>query len=520
MTSVIPNTGCIRVNELLLAIDKCIDEVLSLLRQSAAKQNSSFQIVGVGLSTFAMNLIGVDVFGEPVGESATLSYDCNREEVVMECQSLKSDLGPERLDAFHQRTGAPIHASYAMPQLLAFYANKNNLSAIKQIDRWQTISSTCLHRWSGKPHFRMPISFSEASWTGMLNFRACHWDDEVVDILDRCREAIPRPDDDEDFFEDDIDLLPPLVDHDAALPFLRNGIPQYCDDGSKNSYWDRWPEFRSRTVSLFLGVGDGAAVNMGSKCGGCSSSTSHRIAVTLGTTSAAARVCLPLSINEVSPPGSDIFVPPGLFCYRVDRHRVLLGGALTDGGSTLEWAQSLFDLQSPEAFDACIDQVSQLYQKRCTLTDSTSASLSSHLPAIPVLSDGRSSGFTSRARACVSGTTQETASVDIIYACLESLTQRLGYVLKLINACNPQQIEDERSSQGIIVASGSPLDRTSSLWQQMLADCSSMDVVMDGDSSDAVNRGVAILMAGSMQQRPGHFHQCPFSADEPLVPTQ
>ena len=30
-------------------------------------------------------------------------------------------------------------------------------------------------------------------------------------------------------------------------------------------------------------------------------------------------------------------VPKGLWCYRLDKKRVILGGSLTDGGSVFEW---------------------------------------------------------------------------------------------------------------------------------------------------------------------------------------
>ena len=86
MQSVIPNTGHIRIHKVLTAIDECIDEVLLLLRHNMP--GSSYEVVAIGFSTFVMNLVGVDVYGEPVGESATLSYACNREDVVKECQEL------------------------------------------------------------------------------------------------------------------------------------------------------------------------------------------------------------------------------------------------------------------------------------------------------------------------------------------------------------------------------------------------------------------------------------------------
>ena len=87
MTSVIPNSGFIRINEVLTAVDECIDEVLRLLRLAIADQ--SYEVIAIGFSTFVMNLIGVDEYGEPVGDTATLSYACNRGEVVRECQDLR-----------------------------------------------------------------------------------------------------------------------------------------------------------------------------------------------------------------------------------------------------------------------------------------------------------------------------------------------------------------------------------------------------------------------------------------------
>lgn len=87
MAAIVPNAGHIRIHEVLTAIEECIDEMLRLLRQRMP--DSSYQMIGVGFSTFVMNLVGVDICGEPVGEVATCSYACNREDVVRECQKLR-----------------------------------------------------------------------------------------------------------------------------------------------------------------------------------------------------------------------------------------------------------------------------------------------------------------------------------------------------------------------------------------------------------------------------------------------
>lgn len=511
MASIVPSTGNIRIHEVLAAIDDCIDEVLRLLRQRMG-QDSSYQILAVGFSTFAMNLVGTDEIGEPVGEAATLSYACNRADVVEECQSLRSILGPEKVSAMYQRTGTPLHPAYAVPQLLAFYNDKKNIPLIQKIEKWHTISAICMHRWSGMPQIQMPMSHCEASWTGMYNFRESVWDDDIVDLLDRCNDLSPRPMD--EFDEDNFDILPPLVDFDAALPIFRGGIPRYCDNRSENSYWGRWPEFRSRSLHFFLGIGDGAAANVGSKCGGYTSPHlgSHRIALTIGT-SAAARVCLPIPMGQVPP---SLVVPPGLFCYRVDRYRILLGGALTDGGSVVEWARSLLNLQESGHFDACLEEVSKKYNKNCT-TPIPNFSSRNDIAMIPFLTGERSVGFRGGAQGCVSGITRETTAADIMYGSLESVTLRLGCVVKLLNqACCSYLGKENMQGQGVLIASGNALEQNS-LWRQMLADCSNIDVVVDGDSSEGTSRGIALMILGSLQQ-----HGCSkrvFSLEEPLLIT-
>jgi sugar (pentulose or hexulose) kinase len=91
LEAVVPNTGHIRIHEVLIAIDSCIDETLSLLRQSMMSDDSShtYQVVAIGFSTFVMNFVAVDINGDPVGDVATCSYACNRDDVVKECQCLR-----------------------------------------------------------------------------------------------------------------------------------------------------------------------------------------------------------------------------------------------------------------------------------------------------------------------------------------------------------------------------------------------------------------------------------------------
>jgi gluconokinase len=384
-----------------------------------------------------MNLVGVDSSGNVVGQEATLSYACNSSEVGNECRNLRKELGEERLQDLYYKTGAPLHSAYALAQLRALYSKP------QRIYKWQTIASLCLARWQGLVF--LPISFSEASWTGLLNYKTCEWESDALDLLSlECQEA-----------------LPPLADFDGLV----HQIPEFIAEGKKNVYWDRWPELRE--ARLFLGLGDGACANVGSKC-----STPSRIAVTVGT-SAAARVCLPFR--------NDLRVPPGLFCYRVDKSHVLVGGALTDGGSVIEWASLLLNLNSEDTFQECMKQVEQLMeQENC-----------SPLTVVPFLSGERSTGFRDGATGCVVGLTRETTPARFLKGCMEGVMLRIKAILKLM----AETIE----GTPYIVVSGNAMEKNA-VWRQMLADASGMETVLDNDIQEGTSRGVAQMIAIALQR--------------------
>ena len=53
-------------------------------------------------------------------------------------------------------------------------------------------------------------------------------------------------------------------------------------------------------------------------------------------------------------------VPKGLWCYRLDRHRAVLGGALTDGGSAFEWLRSTLALHPGCDTDAVMREAEEM----------------------------------------------------------------------------------------------------------------------------------------------------------------
>lgn len=480
-----PDTGMIQLaygtETLQDSIDECIDKALKQLKKEDVPQ----QIVAVGFTTFVMNLIAVDQEGHVLGDQYTLSYACNTPEVAQECKDLRKQLGTDRLHHLYQQTGAPIHSAYALPQLRTLYRT-SPAQAIDRIYKWQSLASLCLCRWTGQITF--PISYSEASWTGLLNFRHCAYEYEATELLPRgCLGTLPR-----------------LADFSEYW----SGLPETTTTGTKNRYWTMWPELRQ--AKFFLGIGDGACANIGSKC-----STATRIAVTIGT-SAAARICL---YHGVGPSCSLPIVPSGLFCYRVDQNHVLVGGALTDGGSVIEWLSELLNLTTGEAFVNCINQTQELITAEYkdlvsslssgTLSPATTVATPSqqHLVSIPFLSGERSTGFRDGASGAIMGLTRNTTSAHILKACLEGISLRLRAILELIIQAResislPSRVDDDNTNNNTppqlpppcIVASGKSLE-VNAMWRQMVADCSGLKVMLDRDTVEGTSRGAARLVA-------------------------
>lgn len=349
-----------------------------------------------------------------------------------------------------------------MPQLRVLYERQPILCRL--IHQWQSISNLCIARWTGQNVCGMPISYCEASWTGLLNFRTCTYMPLALSLLpsDDCRKALP----------------PSLRDFDESL---RSGLSP--------TYQEKWPQLQN--ARFFLGAGDGAVANLGSKC-----SVAGRIACTIGT-SAAARVCVPLPIVSEDEQDFTFRVPKGLFCYRIDKKHVLLGGALTDGGSAVEWIRNLLNLNDPHDFDKCIEQVGDALEKaQDKACSDANHPKSSKLSTVPFLGGERSVGYRSGATGLIYGLTRETTSTDLVQSCLEGITLRLGAIIERIqNAVLPDNDLELRPQ---IIVSGKGLE-VNRVWRQMIANCTGLHTLLDKSTFGGTLRGVAILLLSRLR---------------------
>jgi len=163
-----------------------------------------------------------------------------------------------------------------------------------------------------------------------------------------------------------------------------------------------------------------------------------------------------------------IAIPPGLWCYRVDRKRAVVGGAISSGGEVFAWMKQT--LQLPDAAE----------------TEKQIAGMApgSHgLTMLPYLAGERSTGWRSDARAAIAGIGVATTPMQILRASLESVALQFRMIYDIMQS----SIGQPKS----IIASGGALLH-SPAWTAMMADALSRPVVACLEP-EATSRGAALL---------------------------
>ncbi len=324
----------------------------------------------------------------------------------------------QRIDnaAQHRRTGCVLHPSYPPAKLL--WLCETQPDAFRRAARWMSFGEYLFLEFFGVA----ACSTSMISASGLWNQNAGEYDREMI-------EALPIR----------LDQLAPPGEMDKPPVKL------------KSEFAKRWPELDG--IPWMPALGDGACDNVGSGC-----ATSERFALMVGT-SGAMRACAEADAIDI---------PPGLFCYRVDRRRFVLGGAVSNGGEVFAWMRRT--LQLPDANEA-EKQLAALPPGQHGLT------------IVPLFAGERSPGWRADARAAIAGLGAGTSPIEILHAALESvaLTFREVYELMLQSLGAPKEV----------IASGGALLH-SAVWTQMMADTLSHTVIQCLEP-EATSRGAALL---------------------------
>ncbi|HEU4754143.1 MAG TPA: FGGY-family carbohydrate kinase, partial [Armatimonadota bacterium] len=327
-----------------------------------------------------------------------------------------------RLDwtAVHQRTGAPAHTSYVPSKLLWVAHHRPEWL---RADYWMSPGEYLLFRLTG----HRACGISMASGTGLYNHAEEDWDAELLALLPVHREQ-----------------LSPIVD--TATPF-RGLLPEFTA---------RFPALRE--AAWFPAAGDGACSNVGSGC-----VTPDRVALMVGT-SGALRVMRDCDADG----GRAQPLPPGLWRYRWDRRRYLLGGALSNGGNLFAWLRDTLRLPGDADLERCLEE----------------GEPDAHgLTVLPFLAGERCPGWRGDARAAIVGLSWNTRPEEILRAGLEAVAYRFALIHELLR---PAATPDHW-----LIASGGAL-LASPAWTQIVADALGQPILAS-EEQEASARGAALL---------------------------
>ncbi len=385
-------------------IEKAIDDVLT------KSKNLKGEIEYVASSSFWHSLVGIDKQEKPT--TKVFGWADTRSAKYV------SDLR-KRFDEseVHNRTGARFHSSFWTAKLL--WLKKDFPQVFVRTEKWLSFSDFVALKFFDET----ATSVSMASATGIFDIRLCDWDKDLIKFL-----------------KIKIKNLPVIVAEDSNTFRLNR------------KYRKRWE--RLKNAKWFPAIGDGAANNLGAGC-----VTNEKAALMIGT-SGAMRVAF-----AGNPPSQ---IPNGLWCYRIDRRRIIIGGALSDGGGLYRWLKDNFRLVKDD------DKTEIEIEKR--IPDGHG------LTFLPFLAGERSTGYNENAHGAVLGLHSSTDAIDIVQAALESVAYRFAEIYDQLN--DVAEIKE-------IIASGGAL-RESPVWTQIICDVLANNLSLP-DVREASSRGAVLL---------------------------
>ena len=344
-------------------------------------------IDAVATAAFWHSLVGVDADGRAI--TPVLPWSDTR--AADEATALRGALD-ER--AIHSRTGCRLHPTYWPARLRWFREHDRRVFA--RVRRWMSFPAWMERRWLR----RDAESVSQASGTGLFLHRTLGWDEDLLRACDVDSARLAR-----------------IVDLDDRGAELRSDLAR------------RWPALK--TAVWVPAAGDGALNNLGAGC-----TDGSRAALMIGTSGA-----LRLAWNTAAAPA----VPFELWRYWLDRRRVVVGGALSNGGNLVAWMRDTFGVVVDRRLDARLARL---------------APDAHGLTLLPFLAGERSPDYRPDARAAIAGLHLATTQDDLVRAGFEAIAFRFLAILDALTGVRPV---------ARLVATGTALT-SSPVWLQILAD--------------------------------------------------
>ena len=343
--------------------DQVVEEIIEIIDRLVVDDVAS-RIKGVALDTFAASLVGVD--GEGRAITPCLTYADSRS--AGEVDTLRAEVDEAEVQ---RRTGARLHTSH-LPAMLRWWRSAHP-DVFGRVAKWMSLGEYVWLRLLGDT----AAGTSTAAWAGLLDRHTGEWDAKMLEISGIT-----------------VDQLSRIADPDEPLYPVSNLVPR------------RWPTLAH--VPWFAVIPDGFASSVGAGAEGAASP------VVSFSTSGAMRVIVD------GAPGD---VPTGLWCYRLDRGRSIVGGALNDVGRMVTWMENAFRLPD--------------YERRAQVLLSEPKEATPLV--LPFLTGERATGWAGNARMVLRDLNYSEGPEELYRGCLEGVA--LCYV---------------RLAQEVIKVSGTP----------------------------------------------------------------
>ncbi|MFC0675112.1 gluconokinase [Brachybacterium hainanense] len=304
--------------------------------------------------------------------------------------------------ALHRRTGTPVHPMSPLPKLMWF--REQEPEVFRRAAVWGGIKDWVLWRLCGA----LVVDHSIASAMGMMDIHQLAWDEEALVLAGIRAEQLPE-------LVPTTRVLEGLTPEAAARLGLPGGTP------------------------VVVGAGDGPLANLGVGAvrpgmAACSIGTSGALRVTVDA-------------PAVDPRG-------GVFCYALTEERWVIGGAINNGGVTLDWVRSEIAADAPQDVAALLDLAQQV------------PAGSGGLLMLPYLLSERAPHWSSLARGAYVGLTRAHRREHLVRAAVEGVGLQLSLVLQSLRAAG-LEIHQIRATGGVM---------RHPLWRQVLADAFALEI--------------------------------------------
>ena len=399
--------------------DAVADEVSAVIDELCARASSP--IGGVALDTFASSLVGVDADQQSL--TPCFTYADGR--CAPQLDALRAELGPAGEAAVQQRTGCRLHTSYLTARLR--WLAETAPEVTRRVHRWVSLGEYNHLRLVGTA----AVGTSTAAWTGMLDRRTGAWDAELLALAGV-----------------GTDRFSTITDPDG--PYRPAGA-------ARDAVARRWPLLAD--ARWFGVITDGLASNIGA--GAANGSTVALSAATSGA----------LRVLVTGIPDT---VPSGLWCYRVDAGRCLLGGAVNDVGRVTSWLSETIALGGRS-----LGEIAALEPDPGTPV------------LLPFLTGERSTGWASRARAVWGDVTTATTGAALARAALEGVAITYRRIAEQLAEVTGHPRESATGGPARIHASGRVLADLPE-FGAVLADALQVPVILVTDKRVTL-RGTALL---------------------------